>query len=114
TVTAAGVLRQLWRPVPKVDHRLRPLENWCAAYDRNRAALTGGVDGFPASLFQRADELRRDLLASTTTSSVLHGDMHHFNVLRAQRAEWLAIDPKGLYGDRGFDVCQFLRNPWSV
>ena len=111
---AAGVLRQLWRPVPKTDHGLRPLADWCGAYERNRAALTRGIDGFPAALFQRADALRRDLLASTTSNSVLHGDMHHFNVLRAQRAEWLAIDPKGLFGDRGFDVCQFFRNPRPV
>jgi streptomycin 6-kinase len=114
TVIAAGVLRQLWRDVPSGNHGLRSLENWCGAYDRNRVALTRGAEGFPVELFQRADGLRRDLLVSTTTNSVLHGDMHHFNVLRAQRAEWLAIDPKGLFGDRAFDVCQFLRNPWSV
>jgi streptomycin 6-kinase len=114
TIIAAGVLRQLWRPLPEGEHGLRPLDNWCGAYERHRAALRFGVEGFPAALFQRADALRRDLLASTTTNSVLHGDMHHFNVLRAQRAEWLAIDPKGLYGDPAFDVCQFLRNPWSV
>jgi streptomycin 6-kinase len=40
--------------------------------------------------------------------------MHHYNILRARRAEWLAIDPKGLAGDRGFDVCQFFRNPHDV
>ena len=44
----------------------------------------------------------------------LHGDMHHFNVLRAGREPWLAIDPKGLAGDPCFDVCQFLRNPEPV
>ncbi|MGH2586350.1 MAG: aminoglycoside phosphotransferase family protein, partial [Dehalococcoidia bacterium] len=38
-------------------------------------------------------------------------DLHHFNVLRAQRTPWLAIDPHGLAGDRCFDVCQFFRNP---
>jgi streptomycin 6-kinase len=114
TVIAAGILRQLWLPLPAGDHGLRPLEDWCGAYDRNRAALLQGMNGFPIALFQRADELRRDLLGSTTRNFVLHGDMHHFNTLRAQRAEWLAIDPKGIYGDRAFDVCQFLRNPWSV
>jgi streptomycin 6-kinase len=110
TLIAAGVLRQLWRPAP-AGHALRSLESWCAAYDRNRAALTSGAPNFPAHLFRQADDLRRDLLASTSTSSVLHGDLHHFNVLRAQRAEWLAIDPKGLVGDPCFDVCQFLLNP---
>jgi streptomycin 6-kinase len=113
TALAAGVLRQLWRPTPEPSDAggLRSLESWCAAYERNRAALSRGTDGFPAALFERADALRRELLASTEAPVVLHGDMHHFNVLRAERADWLAIDPKGLAGDRCFDVCQFFRNP---
>jgi streptomycin 6-kinase len=110
---AARVLLQLWRPLP-AQHALRPLDTWCAAYDRNRHALSRGAGGFPAALFQRADDLRRDLLASTDVSVALHGDLHHFNVLRSDRFEWLAIDPKGLAGDRCFDLCQFLRNPVPV
>lgn len=113
TAIAAGVLRQLWRPAPP-DHGLRPLESWLFAYERNRQALSAGAGGFPAALFLRADALRRDLLASTDAQTVLHGDLHHFNVLRAQRAAWLAIDPKGLLGDRCFDVCQFLLNPHDM
>lgn len=113
TLIAARVLAQLWRPVPE-RHGLRSLESWCDAYDRNREALSRGADGFPAALFQRADAMRAELLASTERQTVLHGDMHHFNVLRATRAPWLAIDPKGLAGDRCFDVCQFLRNPRPV
>ena len=113
TAIAAGVLRQLWRPVP-APNGLRSLESWCDAYDRNREALSKGANGFPAALFQRADAMRRDLLSTTQRPTVLHGDLHHFNVLRAQRAPWLAIDPKGLVGDRCFDVCQFFRNPRKV
>jgi streptomycin 6-kinase len=112
TIIAAGILRQLWRPAPQDErHGLRPLATWFDAYERNREALSRGDGGFPAGLFLRADAVRRDLFASTDTQIVLHGDLHHFNVLRAQRAEWLAIDPKGLSGDRCFDVCQFFRNP---
>ena len=110
TLITAGLLRHLWRPAPS-DADLIPLDRWCAAYDRNRQALAAGASGFPAALFQQADELRRDLLASTESPLLLHGDMHHYNVLRAERAPWLAIDPKGLLGDRCFDICQFLRNP---
>jgi streptomycin 6-kinase len=111
TAIAADTLRQLWRPVP-AEHGLRSLESWCAAYDRNREALSRGAGGFPAELFRRADALRHDLLTSTQEQTVLHGDLHHFNILRAQRATWLAIDPKGLAGDRYFDICQFLGNPY--
>jgi streptomycin 6-kinase len=113
TLIAAGVLRRLWRP-PPARHGLCPLASWCAAYDRNRQALSAGAGGFPAALFRRADAMRRELLASTGAETVLHGDLHHFNVLRARRDGWVAIDPKGLAGDRCFDVCQFLRNPRAV
>jgi streptomycin 6-kinase len=113
TRIAADLLRTLWRPAEAADG-LIALESWCAAYARNRDVLSRGVPGFPGELFRRADALRAELLASTDTPVVLHGDLHHFNILRADRAGWLAIDPKGLVGDRCFDVCQFLVNPGPV
>jgi streptomycin 6-kinase len=107
---AANLLQQLWIPLP-ADHGLRTLESWCAAYERNRAAIMCGAPGLPRNLFERADACRRELLDSSPHSVVLHGDLHHFNILRADRARWLAIDPKGLAGDPCFDVCQYLLNP---
>jgi streptomycin 6-kinase len=111
TSITAELLQRLWQEPPPTSHGLTTVERWCAAFDRNRASLLDGVDGFPIATFARADELRRELLASTSEPCVLHGDMHHYNVLRAERAEWLTIDPKGLLGDRHFDICQFFRNP---
>jgi streptomycin 6-kinase len=110
---AASLLRQLWVPPPS-EHGLRSLESWCAAFDRNRLSLTRGVPGFPAELFVRADALCAELLESTADPVVLHGDLHHFNILRSDRAGWLAIDPQGLVGERYFDLCQFLLNPVEV
>jgi streptomycin 6-kinase len=110
TLTAAGVLRELWRPL-REPHGLRSLRSWCAAYDRNRLALSRGASGFPRELFQRADVSRQALLDSIHEPVALHGDLHHYNILRSENANWLAIDPKGVVGDRCFDVCQFLRNP---
>jgi streptomycin 6-kinase len=113
TRIAADVLRQLWLPVVAADtpSGLRSLASWCDAYERNRAVLSRGVEGFPKALFERADALRHELLVSTSEITALHGDLHHYNVLRGRQGEWLAIDPKGLAGDRCFDVCQFFRNP---
>ena len=111
THVAAGLLRVLWRPLPLGGTELSPLDSWCAAFDRNRAAILRGGTPFPVELFRRGDELRADPLASMVDPVVLHGDLHHYNILRAERAEWLAIDPKGLAGDRHFDVCQFMSNP---
>lgn len=53
----------------------------------------------------------RELLAAPRDVTVLHGDMHHGNVLDFGALGWLAIDPKGLYGERGFDYANILSNP---
>lgn len=112
TLIAAAVLRRLWRPPPS-EHGLRSLESWSAVFDRLRQPLSQGTGRFPAALFRRADAARRDLLAATDAPVALHGDLHHSNVLRSEHSGWLAIDPKGLLGDRCFDLCQFLINPMS-
>ena len=42
---------------------------------------------------------------------MLHGDIHHDNVLDFGERGWLAIDPKRLYGERGFDYANIFCNP---
>jgi streptomycin 6-kinase len=44
-------------------------------------------------------------------SVVLHGDLHHFNILAATRQPWLAIDPKGVVGEAEYETGALLRNP---
>ena len=51
------------------------------------------------------------LLAAPQDPVVLHGDIHHGNVLDFGARGWLAIDPKGLYGERGFDYANIFCNP---
>ncbi|MEQ6306776.1 aminoglycoside phosphotransferase family protein [Delftia acidovorans] len=53
----------------------------------------------------------RELLAAPRDVAVLHGDLHHGNVLDFGPLGWLAIDPKGLHGERGFDYANILSNP---
>jgi streptomycin 6-kinase len=53
----------------------------------------------------------RVLLASSREERVLHGDIHHANILDGGDRGWLAIDPKGLFGERAFDYCNTFCNP---
>ncbi|NEY35342.1 hydroxyurea phosphotransferase, partial [Streptomyces sp. PRKS01-65] len=41
---------------------------------------------------------------------LLHWDLHYGNVLASARAPWLAIDPKPLAGDPGFELLPALTN----
>ena len=42
---------------------------------------------------------------------LLHGDLHHENIVGASRQPWLAIDPKGLIGEPPYETGALLRNP---
>ncbi|MEU3842043.1 aminoglycoside phosphotransferase family protein [Streptomyces sp. NPDC028635] len=44
---------------------------------------------------------------------LLHWDLHDENVLAADRADWLAIDPKPLAGDPGFELWPALDNRYD-
>jgi streptomycin 6-kinase len=52
-----------------------------------------------------------DLLNEPQDEGPLHGDIHHENVLDFGERGWLVIDPKGLYGEGGFDYANLFCNP---
>lgn len=113
TRTAAQVMRALWIPLPAEGGALFPtVEKWGRGFKRLRAAFDGGTGPFPAALVERAEGLFADLLASSGPPALLHGDLHHWNILSAQRAPWLALDPKGLAGEPEYEVGALLRNRW--
>ncbi|MFM9614972.1 aminoglycoside phosphotransferase family protein [Streptomyces niveiscabiei] len=45
---------------------------------------------------------------------LLHWDLHDENVLAADRAPWLAIDPKPLAGDPGYDLWPAIANRFDA
>lgn len=112
TRVAAQVMRDLWRPVPPEEARHFPTtRDWAAGFGRLRARFGGGTGPLPAPLVERAEAVFAELHASMAAPVLLHGDLHHENILRAERAPWLAIDPKGLIGEPAYEPGALLRNP---
>jgi len=87
-------------PAPR---SLYPLDVWLRALAPASAAH-GGV--LIASL-----EAARALLAEPRDVVVLHGDLHHENVLDGGDRGWLVIDPKGLLGERTYEFATTIMNP---
>ncbi len=108
TAIAIQVMRRLWQPLP-VSHPFPTLRQWTRAIRRHRESF-GGAGPLPALLFERAERLLDDLLESAPAPVLLHGDLHHENILRAGADRWLAIDPKGVAGDPAFEVGALLHN----
>lgn len=116
TEIAAQLMLQLWQPSLKLENPgdlqgFRTVEEWAKGIGRLHKHFQGGTGPFPAKLVDQAESLFRELLDSTDTQIVLHGDLHHWNILRAQRQPWLALDPKGVIGDPAFEVAAWMHNP---
>lgn len=107
----AGVMKKLWRPAPS-KHPFPTVHERTRALARLRERFAGGTGPVPAPLVEEAEALFENLIPTQEAPPVLlHGDLHHANVLSSRRAAWLAIDPKGVVGEPAFEVGAMLHNP---
>lgn len=91
---------------PQLDRLSDVARDWADRLERlPRAAPV------PRRLVEQAASLARDL-AHDADGSLVHTDLHDANVLAADRAPWLAIDPKPLSGEPAFEVAPLLWNRW--
>jgi streptomycin 6-kinase len=109
TEALLGVMHALHAAEPPDGgvHDLRALGDGFTRYLRRFP--DGGP--LPGEWVTTAARLFDDLCDSAPARVLLHGDLHHDNVLRAARRPWLAIDPHGHVGDPGFDLGTLLYNP---
>lgn len=114
TRIAALLMREsLSFPAPDNTNGIFPtLEKWSRGFQRLRKAFGGDTGPFPAPMVEKAERLFADLDASAAPPVLLHGDLHHWNILSAQRQPWLALDPKGVIGEPAFEPAQIFLNRW--
>lgn len=109
THIAASVMRRLWRPVP-ADHSFPSVADWVLGMAKRAPRLIGPGSPFPARWIDYALGLFAELSASPVEPLLLHGDLHHGNILAAEREPWLAIDPKGVVGEPLWETGPLLFN----
>jgi streptomycin 6-kinase len=110
TSIAAQVMRRIWRAVPP-EHAFPSITEWADGLRKLRLRYGGTTGPFPTSLVEEAEALFSELTSSMAELMLLHGDLHHDNILAAERQPWLAIDPKGVVGEPAYEVGALLRNP---
>ena len=125
THIAADVMLKLWQPLESLDSRSLLLDieqqavrlqkfikltDWFAELDKLRPTFNGGTGPFPENIISHMEETLPRLFAESNPPLLIHGDLHHFNILSSERG-WLAIDPKGVIGHPEYEVGPFLINP---
>ena len=111
-LVVAGLLRNLWaQPHPACP--FRPLVQMCAAWAdafEQEYAAAGAADRLDPGLARAGIALFRGLPETADERVLLCTDLHGGNILAAQRAPWLVIDPKPYVGDPAYDVLQHMLN----
>ena len=98
----ANVIKRLHKaPIPS-HHPFPHVQDWLAVLDSDLK--------IPAQTLQKARELRDQLLKTAASDVLLHGDLHHDNILQNGN-DWVVIDPKGVIGEPAYEVAAFIRNP---
>lgn len=106
----AGLYSQIHVPaLPQLRSLAECTERWTA--DLTRLPRNAPV---PRRLVEQAIALGKELAADpATTGTLIHGDLHYENVLAADRAPWLVIDPKPMNGDPHYEIAPMLWNRWD-
>ena len=92
---------------PVLAAQLPNVQTWFVALN---CPLALPLSAAQAGVLQQCAAVAQALLNAPEHALVLHGDLHHGNVLQSARG-WLAIDPKGVVGERGFELAVLLCNP---
>ncbi len=103
TAIAVEIMRKICRHPPS-NHDFPLLENWM------NGLKTASQVKFAPRLVAKAESYFKELSENSKQHLLLHGDLHHENILFAERQSFLAIDPKGVIGDIGYEIAVFMNN----
>lgn len=109
TKIAAAVMRNL-RVAPPPDHHLPVYAEWVQRAFKLTRTSWDPQQLMPRDLLDSAEQAFQKIMRDMNQQIVLHGDLHHENILFDAQTGWLAIDPKGVIGAACLEVGRFLHN----
>lgn len=104
---AAEVMCRLHSTFPSDTASFPTIDDWLQALNKKH-------DGLPEQQRLKAKTMAEKLLATQSKPVLLHGDLHHHNILLSDQFGWLAIDPKGVIGEPAYEVGAYIRNPMPI
>lgn len=107
--TYLGVWKAIRTPVP-AECKSPTILDWASGLGRYNNLHEKGDGPIEASYIENAQKYFSELMETTERMELLHGDLHHENILYDDKKGWLAIDPKGVVGDPYFDLISFMTN----
>ena len=98
---------------PGEETGLPSYKDWMARAFRIYRKSGSGNAGFAefSGYLEQAEEIFRTLERRVQDNALLHGDLHHENILwDLPSSSWIAIDPKGVTGPRILECGRYMHN----
>lgn len=96
---ACNVMKKLHQANIPTTHNFPHIKDWLADLDKDW--------NIPNHYLQKARKLRDQLLQTSGADVLLHGDLHHDNILQNGK-DWVVIDPKGVMGSSMNEIWAFV------
>ena len=109
TRIAASAMCELAVSIPST-HNLPTFSQWVERAFRLTRTEWDPQELMPRDLIDKAEQALEEIERNATGNVVLHGDLHHENILLDDRSGWTAIDPKGVIGPPCLEVGRFIQN----
>lgn len=101
-VIASNLIKDLHQAYVPLHGQFPLLKDWCSVLNDSW--------NIPYKYLEKARNYAKELFKTVGKNKLLHGDLHHHNILLNSR-EWVAIDPKGVIGEESYEVAAFILNP---
>ncbi len=107
TKIAARLIKDIWKVNPATNYPFQTADDWCNdltdLYQR-----FGNI--IPEHLYNNATAAYQSIKYSRQEQRLLHGDLHHENILSAGDGTSKAIDPKGIIAETACELIPYLMN----
>lgn len=113
TYVLVEVIRRIHKPLPPT-HNLLTLQERSGALPTYLAKYKDGGGVLPFAMVEKAHRLFQELIATSRDLVLVHGDLHHDNVLYSETSGWTGIDPKGVAAESAYEVAPLIGDPYET
>lgn len=112
TTIVSDILKLLHKPIIlRKNNDFPTVSDWAKTFERYKSKFLQQNGPFPKWMIDKAEDIFIQYPKDNKETVLLHGDLHSDNILSSERG-WLIIDPKGIIGEREFELGAYLRNPY--
>ena len=108
---AAPIIRDVVADEPSKHHLRTVSEEMKVIHEMYKKGIW---DDETMAMLTKAIAIQKKLESTKKEDKLIHGDLHHDNILFDEKKGWLAIDPKGRIGDPAYNAARIMRNYWDT